>query len=159
MGVDTKGLLNKEVSVLEIKEALESVSEVTRLEGNGRGYFTIDFTYQGESRMMSIFENYASEELNGEIITAITLSRYGYATEIIQTVVKYFGGLYIDNDCSGDDPVYLEKSSDYIESEVIKADKKLLKLLQGYDIPLKYKFEIMKFVKENANELVKLNSN
>lgn len=158
MGVDTEGLLNKDVSVLEIKEVLNNIAEDVSIEDNGRGFYTVGFTYRGKTRWMSVFENYASEDLNGEVITLFTLGKHGCANEIVQTVVKYFGGLYVDDDCSGDDPVHLEKTSDYIESEVIKADKKLIKLLQGYDIPLKYKFEIMKFVKENADELVKMSS-
>lgn len=156
MGVDTKGLLNKEVSVLEIATLIETFAKDVSVDDNGRDYYSVIFTYEGEVRRLSVFTPYASERLNGEIITYISLGCYGFANEIMHRIVSYFGGQYIHDDCSGDAPVYLAKTSDYQESAAVKADKEVLALMADYNIPSLHKFTIMRFVRENAETLIEI---
>ena len=74
----------------------------------------------------------------------------------MQKIVRYFGGLYIDDDCSGEEPVYLEKESDYVESESTKADKRIFALMKEQGIANKHQWELVQFIRNNAEELVEL---
>ncbi len=101
MGVDTKAIIRKDVTLVMIKEALEqeyqckASIEPTHIEY----FFTITFSVHGENRWLSVFLTGVSKHDYGIDGVLLSLSATGFAVEVMTFLCKKFGGYLDENDC------------------------------------------------------------
>ena len=105
MGISTCGALKREVTAKEVFEFVatnfDQNAELIQYASNSN---YVDFNYLGENRSLHIYYGHDyKEETSGysqdNEITEISVSAWGFAEQIIEPIVKYFGGWYIADDC------------------------------------------------------------
>lgn len=114
MGINTQGFFSSDIKLKNINNVLKQKLKVeTKIENtHDEKYKQILFTYKGESRMLSVFEDYTDKSHTGkDICTLIDLNCWGSSVEIIKSIVEEFGGYMIENDSSDDGWTYINKQN------------------------------------------------
>ena len=111
MGVDTKAIIRKGVSLEEIKTALEKrYKDVEVVNGGSSEMFRITFWDNGAERMMWV--SYSGSCLRDCGIDGVWLSlgMWGSSVGIMQYLCEEFGGYIDENDCDdkGFEPINIE---------------------------------------------------
>ena len=122
MAVSTQGIIHSQYKLNEIVSVLSKKFKVdiTVDKTHDENYKIADFIYNDERRRLSIFENYNDMNHVGFAgigkVTLIDLNLWGSSIELIEGIVKEFGGYVTDSD-DLDAWRYIEKEWDfYIKS-------------------------------------------
>jgi len=108
MGVNTQGIIHSQYKLNDIVEVLSKKFKVniTVEKTHTEDYKIASFTYKDEKRRLSIFENYNDKQHVGFAgvgkVTLLDLNLWGSSIELIEGIVKEFGGYVVNNDCSDD---------------------------------------------------------
>lgn len=156
MGVDTNGLINKNYTALDVLKYIqenvssEAVLEQCTLE---KRMSYINLNIGDEHRNVLVLTDcadYQGETGDKDMHTLVKLSTWGSAKEIIEGVVKHFGGYYCPNDCNGDFTFFPWKDdkANQFENEVYNL---VVKNYNG-----KNTMDIFKFIMNNLEEIKKL---
>jgi len=100
MGVDTKAIIRKDVTVEQIEKAIvDKYPSVVSVQSSTKGFYWINFHDGDEQR--SIFISYSDSCLNDYGIDGVWLSIgcYGKSVEIMKHLCETFGGYLDENDC------------------------------------------------------------
>ena len=103
MGVDTKGIIRKNVTVIELSEYLKTkYSDVVVHTTREENFFTINFTNGNDKR--TLWCHWGEVSMYDNHIQGVSLSfgLWGNAIEIMKDIVGHFGGYVDENDCDDD---------------------------------------------------------
>jgi len=137
MGVDTKAIIRKDVSLSQIKETLQEKYGNVGVYNSGASddYFRLSFKDGNDDRQLSVF--FGDFALNDYKIDGVLLSLgfWGNGVEIVMLLLKKFGGYIDENDCDDIDfePVNIEIFEE--AKELSEMDKFVNKIVSkvGYD--------------------------
>lgn len=138
MGVDTKAILRKDVSLREIVEVLEAEYGNVEVDGTYiKDYFTVRFDDGEVMRMLHVM--FGDVALHDYQIDGVLLSLgfFGNAKEIMMTLLNEFGG-YIDENDSDDkgfEPVNISEFEKAVNKTQNARDILVNKIISkiGYD--------------------------
>jgi len=105
MSVSTCGALKREVTAKEIFDFVKTnFDQNSKLEQYSVNSHYVNFNYLEENRAIHIYYgNDYKEETGGyseeNEITEISVNKWGHAEQIIESIIKHFGGWYIADDC------------------------------------------------------------
>lgn len=126
MGVDTKAIIRKGVTIQEIKDVLEKkYSEVEVIETSMEDFFYISFKDGDDQRQLAISYSGSCERDDGIAGVWLSLGMWGNSVEIMKYLCKTFGGYIDENDCDSE-PYYsinlhlYEKGKDFTEMDKFK---------------------------------------
>lgn len=111
MGINTQGYFSPEIKTDQIEDILNNKFnvETTIEKTHNENFKQIFFNYKGESRILSVFENYTDKlHTDQDKVTLIDLNLWGSSVELIKGIVEEYGGYMVENDCS-DEWAYIEK--------------------------------------------------
>jgi len=103
MTISTVGILKINTGLYNIHNFIKKnidINAIIKTQNNNSHY--INFSYKEENRRMHLFMNshdYKSDTKYDSLVNVVTLGYYGYSCEIIEKLVKHFGGWYMENDC------------------------------------------------------------
>lgn len=101
MGVDTKAIIRKDVTLVELVEYVKTQYEdVTVYTTDFDDFFQIGLVDGEDERLMSCFFNHYAKhyyEIDGVLLS---LSLWRNSIGIMKGICKYFGGYIIENDCN-----------------------------------------------------------
>ena len=151
MGVNTKGIIRKGVTIEELIAHAEKKFLDVKLNPTSIGdFFYLELSLpevegeRKEQRSMAIFlDHEISQRDYGIEGILIDLKKWGSSYEIIHYFVEEFGGFFLEDDCSGEDfqPLNIHK----------------LELAKDYTEEYKFKIKIVsKFGLGQANEILEL---
>jgi hypothetical protein len=157
VGVDTKAILRKDVSLEEIKETLETkYSNVDIISTSMGYYFYVVFDDGGSHRNLNImFSNIALHDYGIDGVLA-SLGCWGNSKEVMMLLLNKFGGYLDENDCDDKEfePVNIEL---FEQAKDLTAKDKLINEIihkLGYD-KLKAALEIFdRYVSSNLTEVI-----
>ena len=92
MSVDTDGKIKADYGVKDIQRALKhkfNVESILRYSGM-KDYYTLEFDYKDEHRILSVFENYVDDETK-EMGTHLSMGMYGSSIQIMRGILDGFG--------------------------------------------------------------------
>jgi len=103
MAISTVGILNNNIGLYNIHNFIKkNIDNNVIIETQNDNSHYINFIYKNESRSMHLYMNcydYKSDTKYDDLVNVVTLGYYGYSCEIIEKIVKYFSGWYMENDC------------------------------------------------------------
>ena len=103
MAISTVGILKDNIGLYNIHNFIKkNIDNNAIIETQNDNSHYINFSYKNEIRIMHLFMNcydYKSDTKYDGLVNVVTLSYYGYSCEIIEKLVKYFSGWYMENDC------------------------------------------------------------
>ena len=103
MAISTAGILKINTGLYNIHNYIKkNIDNNAIIETQNDNSHYINFSYKEESRMMHLFMNshdYKSDTKYEGLVNVVTLGYYGCSCEIIEKLVKHFGGWYMENDC------------------------------------------------------------
>ncbi|MET3209766.1 UNVERIFIED_CONTAM: hypothetical protein ABIC26_002713 [Paenibacillus sp. PvR008] len=160
MGVDTKGYLNKDITADQILDVIctkfdsNATSHIRIDDYSKRETGFIDFNFGLESRQL--FYCVTSDQLQNTEFDSVKhvtliLRHWGSSIEIMNEIIKSFGGYVDENDCDDVDAMYIAKDGDVSQVEYIAERDKLINLLdENLEQALKYQIaaQIMRHKKE-----------
>ena len=103
MAISTIGILKDNIGLYNIHNYIKKnidINSIIETQNDNSHY--INFSYKNESRSMHLFMNsydYKSDTKYEGLVNVVSLGYYGYSCEIIEELVRYFGGWYMKNDC------------------------------------------------------------
>jgi hypothetical protein len=141
MGVDTKGYLNREISVQEIINVImtkynnnnnvESNIEIEEYnDGSQIEHGSIYFMDGEDARRLYVYKHLTENEK-----TSLILSHWNNSVEIMTNILKSFGGELLESDCSGLPAIEIPKDENYCHSDRVKLIDNIISIL---DIDLPY---------------------
>jgi len=161
MGISTCGALKREITAKEIFDfVLANFDQGAKLEQNSTNSHYINLNYLGETRSLHIYYgNDYREETDGysanNEITEIIVNKWGHAEQIIEPIVRYFGGWYIADDCISnreEHVVFYEFNSDPDIIITTPIERYVFdKLIEDKD--WKSKIKLAQFIKDNLDEI------
>jgi len=102
MAISTIGILKDNIVFYNIHNYIkENIDNNVIIETQNNYSHYINFSYKEESRMMHLFMNshdYKSDTKYNGLVNVVSLGYYGYSCEIIEKLVKHFGGWYMEDD-------------------------------------------------------------
>ena len=149
MGVDTDGKVKVEYGVKDIQRVLKHKFNVeSKLRYSGmKDYYTLEFDYKDEHRILSVFENYMDDETN-EVGTHLSMGMYGSSIQIMRGILEGFGGYIRENDLTNKWE-YVEPSDKVnLTDDEILEDKLYGKLLTS-DLNFEEKQHVITYIKDN----------
>lgn len=154
MGACTTGLLNENISVWDVFHYIkENICNDARVEHVTDRYFEIYFTEKVtiEKRVLSFFTNnrdYVEETgHNGELVL-IDMSKGGCSFEVIESIVKHFGGWYVKDNNEPNELDFYEFN--FEASSLSSIDRELLERLKD-EKDWKVKMKTISFIKNNLD--------
>ena len=100
MGVATKAILRKGVSIEEIEKVLsEKYSSVNQITTYLDGYFSINFKDGIDNRQLLVSFSNSCEKDNGISGVWCSLGMWGNSVEILRNLCEIFGGYLDEKDC------------------------------------------------------------
>ncbi len=135
MGVDTKAIIRKDVTLVELVNYLKAQYEdVTVYTTGSDTFFQIGFVDGEDERLMSChFNACAKNDYDIEGIL-LSLSLWRNSIEIMKGICEYFGGYIIENDCNDEWYIInLEKFESAKEITPIDVFKNKVIARLGYD--------------------------
>lgn len=154
MGACTTGLLNNNVTVLDIfnyvKENICKDAEVEQFTDN---FYQIYFMEKETSnkRALSFHQcnrDYVEETGYKDGLVLVDLGKGGCSFEVIDSIVKYFGGWYIEDDNEPNQLVFYEFNLE--ASNLSDIDRELLERLKD-EKDWKVKMKTISFIKNNLD--------
>lgn len=103
MGVDTKAIIRKDVSLDELVKFIANNYDNTEVHSTDMNYmFQISFKDGDDKRLMFCFFNeYGLSDygINGNLLS---FGCYGNSVSIMKNILNEFGGYILENDCEDD---------------------------------------------------------
>ena len=93
MAISTVGIMKDNIGLYNIHNFIKK-----NIDNNSH---YINFSYKEESRSMHLFMNshdYKCDTKYDGLVNVMVLGYYGYSCEIIEKLVKHFGGWFMEND-------------------------------------------------------------
>ena len=103
MAISTIGILKNNIGLYNIYNFIKKnidINSIIETQNDNSHY--INFNYKNESRSMHLYMNshdYMSDTKYEGLVNVVSLGYYGCSCEIIEKLVKHFGGWYMKNDC------------------------------------------------------------
>ena len=100
MGVDTKAILRKGITIERIEKAISLKYTNVEVRTTHAHYFMYVYFKDGlDQRQMAVFFDNACERENNIAGVLISLGRWGNSVEIARYLCEYFGGYIDESDC------------------------------------------------------------
>jgi len=103
MAISTVGILKDNIGLYNIHNYIKkNIDTNANIETQNDNSHYINFNYKEENRSIHLFMNshdYKSDTKYDGLVNVVTLGYYGCSCEIIEKLVKHFGGWYMENDC------------------------------------------------------------
>lgn len=149
MGTDTKGLINKNVTILDIQRLLENKFGITDSKFNSSDdrFYSLVFTFEEENRMLSVYLNSFEKDFN-EDFTWLSLGAYGCSIKIIKGIVENYGGFIKEYD-SRDDWDRVEQINEVKPTEIQILENSLYRKLVEQEYSIFEKQRIVNYVRDN----------
>ena len=161
MGVSTCGALKREVIAKDIFDFIATnFNQNAELKQNSSNSNYIDFNYLGENRSLHIYYGHDYKKETGGYsqdneITEISVNKWGHAEQIIEPIVKHFGGWYIADDyiSNREEYVVFYEFNSYPDIIVTTPIERYVfdKMIEDKDWKLKIK--LAQFIKDNFDEI------
>lgn len=152
MGVNTKGFIDSKYKLLNIKQVVEQKLGCScEINSTHASYYNIlNFEYKGEYRRLSVFEDYNQEDLN-KIGTLLDLNHWGYAEEIMASIVEVFGGMFLPNDSGfvDDDWRFIQSKGNFELSDQQIKEYKLYSKLTDSGLKMDEQQKVINYVLKN----------
>jgi len=110
MAISTIGILKDNIGLYNIHNYIKKnidINAIIETQNNNSHY--INFNYKEENRSMHLFMNcydYKCDTKYDGLVNVMVLGYYGYSCEIIEKLVKHFGGWFMENDSYNDIEFY-----------------------------------------------------
>ena len=102
MAISTVEILKDNIGLYNIHNYIKKNIDNNATIGTQNNYsHYINFNYKEENRSMHLFMNshdYKSDTKYDSLVNVMSLGYYGFSCEIIEKLVKHFGGWYMKND-------------------------------------------------------------
>ena len=102
MAISTVGIIKDNIGLYNIHNFIKKNIDINAtIESQNDNSHYINFSYKEESRIMHLFMNshdYKSDTKYNGLVNVVTLGNYGNSCEIIEKLVRYFGGWYMKDD-------------------------------------------------------------
>jgi hypothetical protein len=127
MGMSTKGILRKNITITDIKDCLTNKYGIVKVESTLTDYHYIIGFWDGKyTRNFSVFIDYYA--LNDYGIDGILIDLYCFdnSVEIVTYLCEQFGGYIMENDCAEDcefKPINIELFEQNIGIELSPKEK------------------------------------
>ena len=156
MSVDTDGKIKAEYGVKDIQRVLKhkfNIESILRYSGM-KDYYTLEFDYKDEHRIISVFENYMDDETQ-ETGTHLSMGMYGSSIQIIRGILEGFGGYIRENDLHNEWEYVAPSEKVHLTDDEVLEDKLYEKLKQS-DLNFVDKQNIINYIKENLDYIKSL---
>lgn len=151
MSVDTDGKIKAEYGVKDIQRALKhkfNVESILRYSGM-KDYYTLEFDYEKEHRILSVFENYIDDETK-EISTHLSMGMYGSSIPIMRGILESFGGYIRENDLHDNWEYVVPLETVHLTDDEVLEDQLYTRLTQS-DLNFEEKQHVINYIKENMD--------
>lgn len=154
MGACTTGLLNENISVWDVFHYVkENISEEVSVGHITDRYHEICFIEKetNDKRVLSFFthnRDYAQETGHNSDLVLIDMSKGGCSYKVIESIVKHFGGWYIQDNNEPNELVFYEFNLE--ASSLSDIDRELLEKLKD-EKDWKVKMKTISFIKSNLD--------
>lgn len=154
MSVCTTGLLNKNITVWDIFNYVkENICKDLEVEQFTDNYCQIYFTEKETNNKRAISfhqknKDYVEETGHDDALVLVDLGKGGCSFEVIESIVKHFGGWYIKDDNEPDELVFYEFNLE--ASSLSDIDRELLERLKD-EKDWKVKMKTISFIKNNLD--------
>ena len=102
MAISTVGIMKDNIGLYNIHNFIKkNIDNNAIIETQNNNSHYINFSYKEESRSMHLFMNshdYKCDTKYDGLVNVMVLGYYGYSCEIIEKLVKHFGGWFMEND-------------------------------------------------------------
>lgn len=149
MSVDTDGKIKAEYSVMDIQRVLKHKFNIeSKLRYSGmKDFYTLEFNFNDEHRILSVFENYIDDETN-ELGTHLSMGMYGSSIQIMKGILECFGGYIRENDCTDSWEYVTPKQKVHLTPDELLEDK-LYRKLKTSTLNVEEMQSVVTYVKKN----------
>jgi hypothetical protein len=160
MSISTIGIMRRDVTILDVFRFVKSEFKVKAtlepgISGNC-GYIHFNYKDDDTERMLQVFYGNDYGDVTAGYskdheVTEISVNTWGHAEEIISSIVKYFGGWYMPDDCKREATFY-----DFKDTSLSTPLERFVfeKLADDHD--WKMKIKLAKFISDNFDEISKV---
>lgn len=137
MGVNTKAIINRGISLESIVKCIEKNFEnVHVVNSQSNDFFKIQFLDDEDSRSMAVFLEYKMTDRDYNISgVLLDLKTWGNAVDIMKVLLNEFGGYLDENDCDDEGfyPINIEKFEQHIETTELDRMKNKIASTLGFE--------------------------
>lgn len=159
MGVDTKAILRKGITIEQIEEVISNKYTEVSVVASSSDFMYLIFKDGEDQRQMAVSFTNSCERDNGIAGVCCSLGLWSNSVEIMRYLCETFGGYLDENDCDDEEfyPINFhlyQQGADFTELDLFR-NKVISKL--GFD-KLKDAMELLsEFSKINSNSLAQTN--
>lgn len=149
MSVDTDGKIKAKYGVKDIQRIMKHklhIDSILRYSGM-KDFYTLEFNYKDEHRILSVFENYVDDETN-ETGTHLSMGMYGSSIQIMRGILEGFGGYIRENDLHDHWEYVAPSEKVHLTDHEILEDQLYGRMKQS-DLNFVEKQHVIGFIKEN----------